>query len=263
MRYRRLLSHIKAQNWFAVCLDFIIVVFGILIAFQITESSGARKEQIELGRALDNVAQEILETISASEQHITFSQRTIDSLLFTLDVLDNNRSVNASEMKKICSGLTIQPFPPPTNYKITTLLELQNSGKLKDIKPDALGKELKMWLGIMQISEPFREALFRGVQLPDIPIELVSWELYTQEGEDAAIPAITHLNINAARQSQAFRVRLMQIIRLYQNKKRMEEALVFSGTQLLTLLKAQGYEPSDSRYLKLQEAFSALPNKPD
>ena len=36
MRLRSLTKHIKDQNWFAVALDFIIVVAGILIAFQIT-----------------------------------------------------------------------------------------------------------------------------------------------------------------------------------------------------------------------------------
>lgn len=36
MLLRRLSDHVKAQNWTAVALDFIIVVSGILIAFEIT-----------------------------------------------------------------------------------------------------------------------------------------------------------------------------------------------------------------------------------
>jgi hypothetical protein len=36
MILRRLTKHVKGQNWFAVGLDFVIVVVGILIAFQIT-----------------------------------------------------------------------------------------------------------------------------------------------------------------------------------------------------------------------------------
>jgi len=41
---RRITEHIKEQNWFAVALDFVIVVAGILIAFQITEWNEARIE---------------------------------------------------------------------------------------------------------------------------------------------------------------------------------------------------------------------------
>jgi hypothetical protein len=36
MILRRITQHVKDQNWFAVALDFVIVVVGILIAFQIT-----------------------------------------------------------------------------------------------------------------------------------------------------------------------------------------------------------------------------------
>ena len=36
MLLRRITQHVKDQNWFAVALDFFIVVLGILIAFQIT-----------------------------------------------------------------------------------------------------------------------------------------------------------------------------------------------------------------------------------
>ncbi|MBT8473786.1 MAG: hypothetical protein KJN99_14350 [Marinicaulis sp.] len=36
MIHRRITEHVKAQNWFAVFLDFTIVVAGILITLQIT-----------------------------------------------------------------------------------------------------------------------------------------------------------------------------------------------------------------------------------
>jgi hypothetical protein len=42
MRLRPLTKHVKDQNWFAVALDFIIVVAGILIAFQITSWNEGR-----------------------------------------------------------------------------------------------------------------------------------------------------------------------------------------------------------------------------
>ncbi|MFT4790393.1 MAG: hypothetical protein ACI95X_003240, partial [Paraglaciecola sp.] len=32
MLLRRIITHVKDQNWFAVVLDFVIVVLGILIA---------------------------------------------------------------------------------------------------------------------------------------------------------------------------------------------------------------------------------------
>jgi hypothetical protein len=42
---RRVMEHVKAQNWFAVAVDFIIVVVGILLAFQVTEWAAARSDR--------------------------------------------------------------------------------------------------------------------------------------------------------------------------------------------------------------------------
>lgn len=56
MLLRRFTQHVKDQNWFAVALDFLIVVIGILIAFQITEWSGARKERAREGYVLEQIA---------------------------------------------------------------------------------------------------------------------------------------------------------------------------------------------------------------
>ena len=48
MLLRSITKHVKDQNWFAVFLDFFIVVVGILIAFQITNWSEGR-QQAKLG----------------------------------------------------------------------------------------------------------------------------------------------------------------------------------------------------------------------
>jgi len=36
MLLRRLAVHVKTQNWFAVWLDFVIVVIGVFLGFQFT-----------------------------------------------------------------------------------------------------------------------------------------------------------------------------------------------------------------------------------
>jgi hypothetical protein len=51
MILRRLSKHIKEQNWFAVGLDFFIVVAGILLAFQITNWSVQQQQKTTFVRA--------------------------------------------------------------------------------------------------------------------------------------------------------------------------------------------------------------------
>lgn len=55
MLLRSITKHVKDQNWFAVALDFFIVVVGILIAFQITswnESRTTRQHEVKVLRDL-------------------------------------------------------------------------------------------------------------------------------------------------------------------------------------------------------------------
>ncbi len=42
MILRRITEHVKAQNWFAVAIDFVIVVVGILIGIQVSNWNSAR-----------------------------------------------------------------------------------------------------------------------------------------------------------------------------------------------------------------------------
>ena len=63
MLLRRIIEHVKAQNWMAVGLDFFIVVIGILIAFQITEWNAARAARAEEDRILEQLQREVAAAI--------------------------------------------------------------------------------------------------------------------------------------------------------------------------------------------------------
>ena len=59
MILRSITRHVKDQNWFAVGLDFLIVVLGILLAFQITEWSAERQERTAERRYLAELARDL------------------------------------------------------------------------------------------------------------------------------------------------------------------------------------------------------------
>ena len=82
MLLRRITEHVKAQNWTAVALDFVIVVVGILIAFQITnwnDGRSARKLESEYMILLTTDLRTIEGNLSeqlAQEQAIIANART-------------------------------------------------------------------------------------------------------------------------------------------------------------------------------------------
>ncbi len=59
MLLRRVIDHVKAQSWTAVALDFLIVVVGILIAFQITNWSERRGDARQEAEFMRNLAEDL------------------------------------------------------------------------------------------------------------------------------------------------------------------------------------------------------------
>lgn len=60
MLLRSISKHVKVQNWFAVVLDFLIVVAGILIAFPITEWNEANASAAGLISSLERLDRELV-----------------------------------------------------------------------------------------------------------------------------------------------------------------------------------------------------------
>ena len=67
MILRRITKHVKDQNWFAVALDFFIVVAGILIAFQITNWNEAREDRGAEQRYLAELARDLEADITEAQ----------------------------------------------------------------------------------------------------------------------------------------------------------------------------------------------------
>ena len=71
MILRRITKHVKDQNWFAVGLDFFIVVLGILIAFQITNWSEARQQSAELKRAEASIQTDLVRNYYNAQERLS------------------------------------------------------------------------------------------------------------------------------------------------------------------------------------------------
>lgn len=81
MLLRRIGAHVKAQNWFAVALDFIIVVVGILIAFQITAWNEQRADRAKEALYLS----ELIEDLNADLAEIDSIKRTAEIRMGALE----------------------------------------------------------------------------------------------------------------------------------------------------------------------------------
>jgi hypothetical protein len=55
MILRRVIEHVKAQNWFAVAIDFVIVVVGVVIGIQVSNWNAARHDEARARSYLERI----------------------------------------------------------------------------------------------------------------------------------------------------------------------------------------------------------------
>ena len=83
MLLRRITKHVKDQNWFAVFIDFLIVVTGILIAFQITNWSDAQSNKVDAQEYL----QRLMADMEMSTERNAFQISTLETQVTQLDII--------------------------------------------------------------------------------------------------------------------------------------------------------------------------------
>lgn len=147
MILRRVIEHVRTQNWTAVVLDFVIVVAGILIAFQITEWNDARKdrakEAVYLGR-LDAEMDVILERLETGVTVARASSEAADMLLAA-------RRQYRGESKA----------PLPEDEKINEALRHLRAGRVPAGSPAAFKQMVSSGELTILRSDELRNALFR------------------------------------------------------------------------------------------------------
>ena len=80
MILRRITQHVKEQNWLAVGLDFVIVVAGILIAFQITNWSNARQQAAELERAEASIQTDLQSNYYVAQERLSLADCRVNRI---------------------------------------------------------------------------------------------------------------------------------------------------------------------------------------
>ena len=126
MRLRRITQHVKEQNWFAVALDFLIVVVGILIAFQITNWSEAQLEQ-DFEQILDRTDR----SIAAHARYLTAAGRIIRGIR-SGDFVEETLFLDMGEATS---------FSPPPGLS-ATFTELVSAGRLDLIESQSMRRSL-------------------------------------------------------------------------------------------------------------------------
>jgi len=69
---RRIYEHVNAHNWFAVAIDFIIVVVGVFVGIQVANWNAARQDQARAEKYLGRIHAALLTDIEGVERRLAY-----------------------------------------------------------------------------------------------------------------------------------------------------------------------------------------------
>ena len=139
MLLRSITKHVDEQNWFAVFLDFFIVVVGILIAFQITNWNEARLEEQSRQLMIQNLQGDYQSIVTRLDKDLVRAERLVNEAEEVYKMLSREEGVTSEELGILPGALykyTIAPLPSPT------FVELTSSGQLSRLKNRKLQEAL-------------------------------------------------------------------------------------------------------------------------
>ncbi|MBV1888302.1 MAG: hypothetical protein KUG51_03330 [Urechidicola sp.] len=143
MLFRRISKHVTGQNWFAVFIDFIIVVVGVFIGIQVANWNDVRQKNDLESSYLVRLAGDLEETIDLLESNdklATANKSVIQTSLNTLNYSEtNDKDLILSVKNYISKGTGVLGF----YVSRTTFDDLQSTGNLSVLK----NKELIASLG--------------------------------------------------------------------------------------------------------------------
>ena len=134
MILRRLTKHIREQNWFAVWLDFLIVVVGVFIGLQVSNwNDGVRLHALErsyLARLSDDLRYNVVELERANQLAI----RSSNALKGFIKSIEDPSTTDADLVQATTDYLSEGAFLAKFNPTKSTFEDLKSTGNLDVIR---------------------------------------------------------------------------------------------------------------------------------
>jgi hypothetical protein len=162
MILRRLSEHVKSQNWFAVALDFLIVVLGVFVGLQVQEWSAERAEAKQHARYYERLQADFSAINARIDGHLVVFNQSIESMDYVLGLVRMPEEalavaeIDEARLQSALGDLGAKRIPPGRS---ATYSEMVAAGQLSRIQNAALRDKLAEYDRLSDIHlEVFRAA---------------------------------------------------------------------------------------------------------
>ncbi len=164
MLLRRITEHVKAQNWFAVALDFLIVVVGVFIGIQVANWNEASRDHAKEAVILSQLQVEFQTAVEKTRGEKAFNDETLVASLEVLRIIrdgvepeDKAAFLQTARTSGAFGNAPIEP---------TTLTEILSSGRLSELTSPTLRTALIKFHETMVDHQKTADLLLQRVSTP-------------------------------------------------------------------------------------------------
>ena len=214
MLLRRVTKHIKAQDWFAVFVDFLIVVVGVFVGLQVQDWNDSRKERLEELALLDRLSEETRSLLDAHEQELA-SLRTRAEILTGVNPVLFSQAPSRAFTEQECGTISGSHVHRRPSDELPVLDEMLETGRFDLLRDAGLKEHLRAYLLLRErgrayyeeaVNELFRlhsrfPSLVIVRRLPVTADEDVSWGGLSGDG----YRWVPECNVEEMRTNTAFR----------------------------------------------------------
>lgn len=144
MLLRRITKHVTEQNWFAVGLDFFIVVFGVFVGLQVANWNEERADDVRESAYLKRIQSDLDQDLNNYKNNLAFWSKVTDYGISALSYANTNQSGDNSHWELLLAFFQSSQTDE-FNTTDTTYKELTSAGDLRLIDNIAIRKELSKY----------------------------------------------------------------------------------------------------------------------
>ncbi|NNU16527.1 hypothetical protein HK107_09365 [Parvularcula sp. ZS-1/3] len=170
MIFRRILEHVRTQNWIAVGIDFVIVVVGVFIGIQLGNWNEERAGQTRAVGYLERLAADLDLTTESFENNRIFREQVRDQGERALSFYEDRGS--ASDWQVISAFMEASHSIGVRSVR-ATYEELTSTGDVALLEDSELMRELGVYYGEIKINDLISEfPAYRRTVRGIIPVAL-------------------------------------------------------------------------------------------
>jgi hypothetical protein len=163
---------VKAQNWTAIAIDFVIVVTGVFIGIEVSNWNAARAEAAQQEVYLERLRDDFGGVRARVERHLEHYETAIAGADYILTLIDADggevaaSTVDRARLERGLNALTAPRIPPAAP---ATYVEMVSEGQLSGVRPPALRDKLAEHDRLLSIvQEVSRTVTDRSIELTPI-----------------------------------------------------------------------------------------------